>query len=185
VAETVTKVDQQETRQESVVNQLSLLALRVDSFASAEAQARASVGDTNIYIDTKEALRETDLKAHAFSSGRPAPEVEEAAPEVEEAAPADDSADVVRLIRRYEELAETIGIGPRFERSFGAFDPKGIGDNQRQRFIDLFRDEIQTVRTIRNNVAHGRHVPLEQIHDGNEIIDSLLSTWSRGRRQGP
>jgi hypothetical protein len=190
------RVQEQAAHQQELAGQLAAVAARVEAVAAATATA-----NTNVYVlteaMTEQAKREVRVKeaeyyrglriASGEVSGREEPlaEAEGRVPVPTPATPPENADLRAQVISIWEKLDELLWISPRVHPagSIGVRDrDAAVG---RQRFIDLFADELQVVRAARNLAAHGQPVDTRVLEDAVEVGNELLRIAREGLASAP
>jgi hypothetical protein len=78
----------------------------------------------------------------------------------------------VRLLKIWESLSERLGLNRRVLPLPTV--PKLSLEYRRGRFIELFKDELDTVRRVRNSVAHGKEVTTDDLRGAVRAAEELL-----------
>lgn len=174
VAQATARAVEAEKKVTVVEEALQVQQLRIDTAMTAAATATATASSTNhIHIGTErpwshdEAVRlrrfEDDLITASIEKDEPVPEP----------VPADVPTDSlsIRLLRNYELLAEIIGLGSK--RPNRTFVRNRSRSPQMQWFVDDNAAAIQSVRNLRNAIAHGQSVERRDVEAGISVIETL------------
>lgn len=163
--QTEQQVTDQTRRADNLETQLALVSATVQNAVA------VGVGNQQSVIlalpgDFEHLVAEVRGKAPAGSADSPVSQP------AQSTSPAEDA---IRLINLWEELAESLAIGPYAPRD--RRDTAGWERTDQIRFLDLFREEIELVRATRNSVAHGRDVPADVVRSAADAADELLRIW--------
>ncbi|MFJ8910837.1 hypothetical protein [Amycolatopsis sp. NPDC102389] len=81
--------------------------------------------------------------------------------------------DVLKLgiLNNWEQLSEGLQLGSYYRISQDSFTPA------RRRFLDLFKEEIGTVRAVRNSIAHAKPVSREDLIGAYDAVRQLNKIW--------
>lgn len=174
VAQATARAVEAEKKVTVVEKALQVQQLRIDTAITSAATATATASSTNhIHIGTDrpwshdEAVRlrrfEDDLIAASLRKDEPAPEPP----------PADVPTDSlsITLLRKYEFLAEIIGLGPK--RPNRTIVRNRSRSPQMQWFVDDNAAAIQSVRNLRNAIAHGQPVERRDVEAGLSVIETI------------
>gem|GEM_PF-3752294 len=168
------RVDDAEKRVDQVSQQLISQQTRLDTIALAH--ATASVGDINFTVGTTPPtnldglVRGLPEKAQNVLSGNAGP-TEPFGPVTGTQAQL-----IQQLIAGWEDLDNDVLI-TESRATFNLREmPIGLAE-KRQRFTQLFDDEIRAARQARNAVAHARPMSEEQLREAVEIVTQLRRIW--------
>ncbi|OBG37465.1 hypothetical protein [Mycolicibacter heraklionensis] len=184
------KASDSEAKAEKLESQLQIQNLRVDMLAQNVAAATAQATN-NVFLYTSEDIKKIDSqlpkKAEAFTRGdvtEPTVADWSSAEDTETAEKEKSDARLVtRIIENWEVLAASLDLPPyrRVPRS-DALRIK-ITANQADQFRFLFEEELQVVRAARNNVAHAKAIPIEDLRSAVDISDQLLTILTKPDQQ--
>lgn len=153
------RVAEQAKKQESLEQRLELIALRVDSTATASATAAIHANTLVLSDQVLQAPKSVERKARIF---REPIEGIHRMLLVEEPDLAEGRTEALtrqELIRLWEKLEAAVGTLP---------------PGPAQRFMTLFADELNAVRAVRNAVAHARQVDETTVEASLETARQLL-----------
>lgn len=175
------KASDSEAKAERLESQLQIQNLRVDALAQNVASANAQATN-NVYLYSSDDIKKIDSelpkKAEAFTRGDiPEPPATLSVPIEEKWSPEEEKSEaslVVRIIENWEILAASLDLSP-YRRAPRSEPPRiKITANQCDQFRFLFEEELQVVRAARNNVAHAKAIPIEDLRSAVDISDQLV-----------
>ena len=169
------RVAQAEKKAADVERQLAVFAVRLENVATASATANANINIFPGELLTPEVLRAVnqrfDEKRQRYAAGQ--------AVERDIARPVrpvgeEDASLRADLLAVWEELSSILQLTPGARRAERPNEYE-IGLARRQRFINLFGEELEVVRAARNAVAHARPVDTEALREAVEVGRKLLA----------
>lgn len=186
------RIEQQEKRTASVEDKLSLMNLRLDVDASASAAATANVlvvapeqiqkllGEIpekkREFLTPQKAVAERPSETDATTWAREA--LTGAGTDSLEQVPVDEASKRAEIIGLWEQLDQLLGLTPQTRvLAFGPHDPLGAA---RARFVNLFGEEVELVRAIRNAAAHSRPIEPSVLEEALEMARELVRIARQG-----
>jgi hypothetical protein len=89
---------------------------------------------------------------------------------------AENAESAMQLIREWEELSEELGLRNRGRANYRS-NQEQISDDNSRRFLHTFKEEIDTVRLVRNSLAHGKYVNLKDVNGALAAVRELKRIW--------
>lgn len=159
---------------------------RIDTLSQNLANANAQAVN-NVYLVTGEELKQQteqlQEKAQAFRRGEDSiPTTTDTLAEMSETLADPELA--VKLIYNYETIMGSLGITDYHPIGVGPIPLYRISREDHERFMTLFGSELETIRAARNNVAHAKPIPADDLRRAVQLSDDLVEILKNSPSRG-